>query len=292
MADYSIWIVEYAQAMDYPVGGVLYGHHNSGSLLLPYCYGVIEGEGHLAVVDTGFDYADYGQVLGDAYGVTNWHSPDEVLGRIGINPADVDTVILTHNHYDHAGNVDAFPNAHVYLQGREVSKYMWARSLPDRLQWLTTATDPDLLLSLSLRLKNGQLTLLEDSVELMPGVTVVPAHDTHTSGSQYVLIENSHDGRWLMAGDNVYVYKNLLGTNGDGRFVPIGLAFGSIERCVLTMEDMYQYVSGEVTRIMPFHEVHMWDHFPTREFDDGLHVAEISLRPGTASRIDASAAVG
>lgn len=42
-------------------------------------------------------------------------------------------MILTHNHFDHAGNVDAFPNAHVYVQHTEVRKFLWARSLPRRL---------------------------------------------------------------------------------------------------------------------------------------------------------------
>jgi hypothetical protein len=109
-------------------------------------------------------------------------------------------------------------------------------------------------------------------------------------GSQYVTVENAHDGRWILAGDNCYVYENFTGTDGDGVFVPIGFAFGSMERCVLTMEEMWQHVGGEVQRIVPFHEVNMWGQFPTRQFDDTLHVAEISLAPGEPSRIEAAVA--
>lgn len=286
MADYSIWIVEYAHVLEYPVSGVLYGRHNEGTLVLPYCYAVLEGEGHLAVIDTGFDWAEYGEVLATMYGVSDWKGPQELLGRIGLDPADVDTAILTHNHFDHAGGVDLFPNAHVYMQQRELSHYTWAKALPDRLQWLTTACDPDLVISLAQRLKAGKLTLVDGPAEVLPGVELVPAHDTHTAGSQYVRVENGHDGRWLFAGDNLYVYEGLTGTGGDGRFVPIGLAFGSMERCVLTMEEMYQGVDGEITRIVPFHESKLWEHYPTRQFDDGLHTAELSLAPGSRSRIE------
>jgi N-acyl homoserine lactone hydrolase len=284
MADYSLWIVEYARVNEYPVSAALYGRHNQGTLVLPYCYGVLQSEDHLAVVDSGFDYAEFGKVLADTYGVSDWQPPEVVLSRLGFSPEDVDTLILTHNHFDHAGGVDFFPNAHVYLQAREVQNYMWAKGLPHRMQWLTTATDPDLMISLVERMRQGKLTLLDGEAEVIPGVRAVPAHDTHTAGSQYVTLDQ-HDGRWLLAGDNCYTYDNFLGSQEDGMFVPIGLAFGSMEKCVLTMEEMWQFVGEEVTRIVPFHAEEMWDKFPTHTFEDTLRVSEISLAPDQTSRL-------
>jgi hypothetical protein len=140
------------------------------------------------------------------------------------------------------------------------------------------------MLSLVQRMKDGKLTLVEGNAEVLPGVSVRPAFDTHTAGSQYVAVDNGHDGRWLMAGDNMYVYENVTG-RGDGRFIPIGFAMGSVEQCLLTTEEMYQDVGGDVQRIVPFHEERMWEHFPTQRFDDDLHIAELSLRTGDTTRL-------
>ncbi len=68
--------------------------------------------------------------------------------------------------------------------------------------------------------------------------------------------------------------------------------FGSYERCILTMEEMWQSVDADVTRIIPFHEQGLWDVFPTHQFDDTLHVAELSLAAGEPSRVAAGAAAG
>ena len=57
------------------------------------------------------------------------------------------------------------------------------------------------------------------------------------------------------------------------------------------MEEMWQWVDQDVTRIVPFHEEKLWETFPTRRFDDSLRVAELSLAAGEQSRVDETAAV-
>ena len=43
------------------------------------------------------------------------------LKRIGIRPESVDDVILTHMHYDHAGNRALFPKARYHVQDKEMA---------------------------------------------------------------------------------------------------------------------------------------------------------------------------
>lgn len=51
--------------------------------------------------------------------------------RLGIAPADVDMVIATHAHYDHIGNLDAFPAAEVIISAREYD--FWTGPLASRI---------------------------------------------------------------------------------------------------------------------------------------------------------------
>ena len=47
--------------------------------------------------------------------------PVESLRLVGINPDQVSDVIITHLHYDHAGNLDKFPRARFHLQDRDMA---------------------------------------------------------------------------------------------------------------------------------------------------------------------------
>src|SRR6185503_16867419 len=43
------------------------------------------------------------------------------LGALGIAPESVEDVIITHMHYDHAGNRSLFPKARYHVQDREMA---------------------------------------------------------------------------------------------------------------------------------------------------------------------------
>jgi len=48
-------------------------------------------------------------------------------------------------------------------------------------------------------------------------------------------------------------------------------------------DDVLRSVSGDTGRVLPFHDGAVWQRFPSREYSDGLHVAEVALAPGHAS---------
>lgn len=100
-----------------------------------------------------------------------------------------------------------------------------------------------------------------------------------------MVIRNEASGVWVVPGDVMYLYANIEGVAGDGRYIPIGLAMGSQENCMLALDELMRVTGGETSRILPGHERLLWDRHPSRRYFEGLHVAEVCLRPGEASRL-------
>jgi N-acyl homoserine lactone hydrolase len=57
------------------------------------------------------------------------------LKERGLRPADIDTVVLTHAHWDHCLNIDLFPNAEVIVHE---NKRRYAQA-PDPRDWATAS---------------------------------------------------------------------------------------------------------------------------------------------------------
>jgi len=279
--NWSIWILEYGYVDRFPAGNLFAAQPNEGHRRMPYCFGLLRSADRTVLVDTGFaDEAVYARLTAK-YGATRWLAPVDALGRIGVRATDVDTILLTHNHFDHAGCVDAFPDAHVWIQRREIDNYLAAAARPARFEFLTRSCQADLPQQLAAR---GS-TLVDGVAEVAPGIELRPAPDTHTAGSQLVAVTNEADGPWVFAGDNVYSYENLTGLRGDGVFAPIAMTTGSAATWLDLADDMLTSVGGDPRRILPFHEAAVWDRFPSVTFDDGLHVAEVSLAGGHPSSV-------
>jgi N-acyl homoserine lactone hydrolase len=132
MAEYSLWVLEYASQTRVSSGDILYGSHGGPPRRMPYCYVVLRSKDHVAMVDVGYNHADYGRTLALSYGVEHWHDPRRVLGLCGLTPEDVDTVFITHAHFDHFGNVEVFPKAHFHIARQEIERSLWALSQPER----------------------------------------------------------------------------------------------------------------------------------------------------------------
>lgn len=142
---------------------------------------LIRAEGKNILVDTGA-----GGKLNDKwraiYALHRTPSLEESLARHRLTPNDIDIVINTHLHFDHAGGnthrndqgqvAPTFPRARYFIQKGE---WDWANTRHERTQYAYFKDD---FASLE---RSGRLTLLNGDEEISKGVRVLvtPGHTEH-----------------------------------------------------------------------------------------------------------------
>ena len=164
-------------------------------------------------------------------------------------------------------------------------------SLERRFRWLMLGIDPaDIMKTVDLA-RRGKLVCVDgDREDVLPGIDLRAAFDTHTWGSMYVTVRNdgarNSQDTWIFAGDLLYTYDNLTGLDKDNpQFVPIGLAVGSQSNLIFATAAMLKAVGGEHRRVIPIHEDRLKDMFPSRLTSAKLQVVEITLSAGETSKV-------
>lgn len=179
---------------------------------IPVAMYIIETPRGLVIYDTGMadEVSDGGC---DAYwgaGLCAAFTPiqkrDEVIDRqlekLGYKVEDVQYVIYSHFHLDHAGNIELFPNATHVVQKVELKTAWWPEA------WQKAAfvmKDYDETRDFKFMELVGDFDLFAD------GSIVVLDTKGHTQGHQSVMVRLPQTGTLLLAGDAVYTEENEAG---------------------------------------------------------------------------------
>ncbi|MFJ2816270.1 N-acyl homoserine lactonase family protein [Streptomyces sp. NPDC087294] len=160
---------------------------------------VVRNERHFLLVDTGFP-----EEMAVRRGRTLFRDPVDALADLGIAAEDVADVVITHMHYDHAGNVDRFPRARIHMQEEEL-RFCTGPSM--RHHVVRKPFEPVNVRSAVQSLYDGQLVLHQGEFEILPGVTVHPVPG-HTPGTQVVRVPTAR-GWVVLAGDTTHLWANI-----------------------------------------------------------------------------------
>jgi glyoxylase-like metal-dependent hydrolase (beta-lactamase superfamily II) len=162
---------------------------------MDYFFWVLRNGDSTIVVDTGF-HPDSGARRGR----TCLCPPDEALRRIGVEPETVPTVVLTHLHYDHTGNLEWFPDAELIVQRSELE--FWSGP-GGRYQQFASLIEPEEIE----RISDRSPRLLDGDAEIAPGIQAICVGG-HSPG-QTVLVVETAGGSAVIASDAVHYYEEL-----------------------------------------------------------------------------------
>jgi glyoxylase-like metal-dependent hydrolase (beta-lactamase superfamily II) len=166
-----------------------YGGFDS-STVLPFNYLLLEGYDHVTLLDTGCgDRAENEKYLEEPAGLLLNN-----LAKVGFSISDVDTVIITHCHWDHFGGAvigseATFPNAE-YVMSLKEAEHIRATVKDWALNYLNIISD--------------RVRFVIDTTEVSPGITVKLAPG-HTPG--IMVAEASSGGETLLYTSDLIIHK-------------------------------------------------------------------------------------
>lgn len=248
---------------------IFHDDHDHSVMPLDFYFWVVKGKHRTFLVDTGFNAetaARRKRVLIE--------EPATLLRQVGVEPDDVTDVVVTHMHYDHVGNLAAFPCATFHIQDAEMA-FCTGRCMchdafkrPFELSDVLTATR--LLFSGRLKFHDGDSALAE-------GLTLHHLGG-HTRGLQ-ALRAWTRRGWIVLASDAAHYWANIRNRSP----FPIVADVTRMFEAYCRIEDL---ADGPL-HVIPGHDPLVRKVFPTQFGNPnilGLHLDPLTL-PAAGSAV-------
>jgi N-acyl homoserine lactone hydrolase len=211
------------------------------SVEVPCIIWVIRGAGRTVIVDSGPP---------DPLFTTRYHAPMTrepgqepaiALRAAGVDASAVETVIISHLHYDHAYNNHLFPRARFLVQKAELA---YAQSpLPIHAPGYEASSagfDQAFV-------RNTKWTVVDGDVDMCPGVRLLLTPG-HTPGLQSVAVETSV-GKVIITSDTVPLAENWCGEPPVIPHLPSGVHYALPDYFAT-----FDKLEREGGRILPGHD--------------------------------------
>src|ERR1700676_4018 len=215
-------------------------------LMVPVPIWYIEGADSKILIDTGLVDCQEIVQLQYKYGieyVARKSKEQEIVAGLaakGLKPEDIDTVVLTHLHFDHIGNTELFKNARFIVQACEIPMLI----SPPRFatfyyrEWAHKITEV-----------SDRLLPIEGNLRLTKTIELVKVGG-HSPGQMAVFVETAK-GKVCLASDFLYNYANLR------QEWPIGPIW-NMDEWIKGL----RFIKGQADIIIPNHDFEFYQIYP------------------------------
>ena len=244
MSGTEVYAIRYGRSERRRADSFIGGDPHDGPMPMAYYVWLIRRGGEAIVVDTGFD-REVAAVRAREFLIC----PGEALAQLGVAAEEVKDVILTHLHYDHAGNHHLFPNARFHVQAAEMAYTTGPWMTHKHLRAGYGADDVKVMID---RLFADRLVFHEGRSEVLPGVEVIHMGG-HCAGLQAVIVATDA-GPLVLASDSAVFYEGMV----QGRPFPAAFHVGDELAGYRTLLAL----AGGPDRVIPGHDVKVMERYP------------------------------
>lgn len=266
MQTYEVYAIRYASMPRNRRDNFIYHDDHDGAMPMDFFVWLIKSDEHAILVDTGFNIA-----AAQARNRNFIGCPIDALTMFGLRASDISDVILTHLHYDHAGNLDKLPAATFHIQESEM-EYATGRCMcHPSLRHAYSVDDVTLLVR----------HVYRDRVKFHQGASTIASNievihvGGHTKGLQAVRVYTQR-GWIVLASDAAHYYANRDTGN------PFPIAYSVID--MLDGHHLINQYADSRDHVIPGHDPEILRRYP-RLAAAGLDVACLHQAPAAAMSI-------
>jgi len=241
---YEIYAIKYARLMRRSPDNFIGGDEHDVEMPLNYYVWVISNGARSIVVDTGF-----GEAMAKKRGRQIVKPVAEGVKALGIQPESVKDVIITHMHYDHAGNLPLFAGAKYHLQDSEMEFATGRCMCHGMMAHGYEAADVAHMVHCVF---DRRVEFHDGSAEIAPGVEVHHVGG-HTKGLQSVRVRTRR-GWVVLASDASHFYAHME----QDRLFPIVYNVGDMLEGFRTLRRL----ASSPAHIVPGHDPLVMARYP------------------------------
>lgn len=193
--------------------------------------------------------------------------PIESLAALDVRPENVDDVVITHMHWDHAGNIDKLPNARIHIQLSEMRNATGPDMSRKALNNFFLVDD---VCTVIRRLYEGSVVYHDENESRVTDGISVHRVGGHTPGMQVVRVRTKR-GWVVLASDASHFYLNYQDKNPFPVFYNFHDTIKAWEVC--------RALADSDDHVIPGHDPLVLTKYPIASSSCGDQIVRLDLSP-------------